>query len=459
MMCRAAQLIETLKAKPEVLGIMVHGGLSDEPRHETDWSSDLDLTVVTTPGYIPWHNFKHFELLGDRWLEVDLYRFDISDESEWSSACREGYAYSTSIKFERKPGQIRDWLRSHCEMSPSYRLVRIRDLVSKANKLYDEALLEGQIDRNIKLAKVVKLLTEGVFYVNWEYPPDLKWRVSGSTRLSWKPENFTTLLGKCYQTKNPVVKLVAIRDLRAQVMKRLAKEGIIIVSYPKTSSDKNSSDNVVKLARLFTRVDKYSEHSVRKCVIRGLPWNAHDIVSEGLDNVIDIIYCINNAVIPSTNKFAKISELEWQPKGFAKALYEASSVANYENPDDALSRAKALRQLFLEVRNKIEEQGVFSTPSLYQKDFMNENLFGKTSPYTITYKEGGYPNRSQHEETFAEWFLEKATSYQFDQFELNVLFGICNQYLVGSKEEFRALSTELMSQTYYNVWKKAVKCL
>ncbi len=455
MMERATEMIERLKEKPEVLGILVHGGLSDNPRHETDWSSDLDLTIVTQPGYLPWHNFKHYEWLNDRWLEVDLYRFEVTNDSEWDVACREGYAYSTSLKFDRNAGKIQSWLDKHSELTPDYRLSCIKNRVSKAIRFYDEALREkSTIDRNIILAKVVKLLCEVVFFINWEYPPDVKWRVSGSSRLAWKPEDFATLLGKCYQTKALDLKLVAIRSLRSLIAKKLAEEGIIIVNYSEVSSPKTG---IAQLARLFTRIDKYTDHSVAKCVRRGLPWNAHDLVNEGIENTIDIIYCINNVVTPSADKFAKISELKWKPKNYGQFIYQASTVSNYENADDALVRANALRQLFYKIRAKIEEMGVFATSSLYAKSFMNENIFGKDSPYMITYKNCGYLNRSQREETFAEMVIAKATS--FSQEEKNILFGMCNHYLIGSKEEFVSLDKEKMCLPYVKVWEKAVKQL
>ena len=88
---------------------------------------------------------------------------------------------------------------------------------------------------------------------------------------------------------------------------------------------------------------------------------------------------------------------------------------------------------------------------------MDENLFGKDSPYRMIYKQGGYVNRSQLEETFAENLIEKMSG--FSQREKNILFGMCNHYLIGSKEELCLLNRAKICEPYVPVWEKVVKKL
>ena len=218
-----------------------------------------------------------------------------------------------------------------------------------------------------------------------------------------------------------------------------------------------NKDDVIQIARLFTRLDKYSGHSIKKCIKRGLPWNAHDLVNEGIENAIDIVYHINNSKMPSTNKFTGLASLSWKPVNYEVLIRESTVIRDYSDPNDTLRRMNALRELFLEIKSKIGEMRLFAVSSLYDNNFMDENLFGKDSPYRMIYKQGGYVNRSQLEETFAENLIEKMNG--FSQREKNILFGMCNHYLIGSKEELCLLNRAKICEPYVPVWEKVVKKL
>lgn len=460
------EMVERLKKMPGVIGIVVHGGFSNNPRHETDASSDLDLTVITDIGctdnptdprkHLPWLNFKSFQALEDSFLEVDIYYFDINDLRPWDNGTREGYAGSATLIYD-KDGKAQAWLDSKTELTPESRNNTIIQLLSKAECLFynERNKSNTQVDERIILSKVVRYLVEIVFYINWEYPPDLKWRVSGSHILEWKPRELITLLGKCNQTVDKETRLISIKNLFTAIRNKLAEEGLTkeIMCQPRT---KKAIDNVVQIARLFTRIDKYSAHSIKKCVRRGLPWNGHDLVSEGIDNVVDIIYYINNQPIPDTNKFKHLNELDWKPKEWNRYLYQASTISNYENPDDVLTRADALRQLFISIKGKINELDLFSTSSLYAEDFMNEDLFSENSPYMKVFKSGIYLNRQQVQDTFAEQLYKKV---DLPTREKNILFGMCSHYLISTEDEFLELAPENIHPTYLPIWEKVVKQL
>lgn len=462
-------LISRLMAKPEVAGIVVHGSFSEEPRHETDASSDLDLTVVIDCGYseeianssdprtpIPWLNFKSYQALNvpGKPLEVDMYYFDmVNDQRPWNVTTREGYSYSSSVVFDRN-GRVKDWIAKNCELTPELRQSTMSQLMNKANKMLANLSEHTSIiDQRVVLTRVVKLLVEVIFYINWEYPPDTKWRVSGSQVLPWRPQEFVTFLGECNKTTSPTIMTQNVYKLLEIVESKLAEEGF------EATEDSMSSpeiDQVTRIARLFTRLDKYSNHSVKKCIQRGLPWNAHDLVAEGVENAIDIIYTINGIPAPATNKYRKLDELSWKPRKWRQYFYQASSVSNYENADDAALRAEALRNLFLSIKKKIEEMNIFTTSSLYAEDFMGEDLFSKTSPYMKVFKGGMYQNRQQEKDTFAEIICEKVNLSQHGK---NILFGMCSHYLLSNEEEFLALDPKSIHSTYLPVWKEVVKQL
>lgn len=451
-----------------VLGLIVHGGYSNNPRHYSDTSSDLDFTLVIdgskfpasekdSRGFIPSLNFKSYQIMENLSpIEVDMYYFDINDDREWDLGTREGYAYSATVVYDPK-GIIQPWLDRKTELTPKLRNNTISCLMNKARKMYESAPFMGTVDRNITLTKVVKNLVEVIFYINWEYPPDQKWRTSTTSQLEWRPDELITLLRRSNQTIDENNRLTNINNLFTAIHNKLDDEGDFFTGNTEQETNCQKRDTVTMIARHFTRIDKYSYHSVKKCVKRGLPWNAHDLISTGVDNAIDIIYLLNDVDIPTENKFAKISELSWIPKGCNRFIYQAALVSNYEDADDALERSEALRRLYNEIKAKIEEKKLFATSSLYAEDFMRETLFTDDSPYMMVAKNGGYFNRQQQDDTFAAKLLKKIKLA--DNYEYNLLWGMCSQYLIADEEQFKAIDPNSLNKLYRTVWNKTVKQL
>lgn len=465
------EMIERLMKKPEVAGIIVHGSFSENPRHETDASSDLDLTVVIDRGYdeevaksadprtyVPWINFKSYQALevGNP-LEVDMYYFDMANDTRpWGTATREGYAYSSTLVYDRD-GKVREWLEKNCELTPKLRNSTIAKLMCKAESMLRSITPSTHpIDKKLVLTKVVRLLVEVVFYINWEYPPDVKWRVSGSHILKWRPRDFVSFLGKCNENRYLDVMLSNILMFFSIVSNKLAEEDLNFEAEVDLQEPAKTTERTIQIARLFTRIDKYSSHSVKKCIQRGLPWNAHDLVAEGVDNAIDIIYAINDKPIPKVDKFAHLKDLEWKPHNWERFFYQATLVSNYENADNAAVRSEALRQLFISIKEKLDEMNLFSTSSLYTEDFMGEDLFSETSPYMKVFKGGMYINRQQEKDTFAEIICKKVN---LPQRQKNILFGMCSHYLISDEEELMALKEESIHPYYLSTWRAVVKQL
>ena len=462
------ELVNRLKQKPEVAGIIVQGSFSNNPRHETDALSDLDMTVVIDSGYseeiakssdprvyLPWLNFKSYQAVnGGNPLEVDLYYFDMANDLRpWDNPAREAFAYSATVVYDRT-GKVQAWLDKNTELTPKLRNYTIAKLLAQAETLFSHVhFTQDQIDKRILLTKVVKLLVEVIFYINWEYPPDTKWRVSGSQLLNWKPREFVTTLGCCNNTTSLEFMAQSIEKLLFIVKAKLLEEAITLKGEYNTECEAAQLDNTHLIARLFTRLDKYSSHSVKKCIRRSLPWNAHDLVSEGVANAVDIIYAINGVTIPKYDKVLGLKDLPWLPKNCSRYLYQASSVYNYQDADDAANRSEALRSLFISIKEKIEKMGIFSTSSLYTEDFMGEDLFSKTSPYMMVFKGGMYKNRQQEKDTFAEIICE---NINLPVREKNILWGMCSHYLIANESELLALDPKSIHPYYLPVWKKVV---
>lgn len=466
------EMVERIKqsfSEEALLGIIVHGGYSNEPRHLSDTSSDLDFTVVLdgskfSPSkngdpraFIPSINFKSYQLMEDLTpIEVDMYYFDINDDREWDLGTREGYAYSTTVVHD--PYRVvESWLQKKAELTPELRNSTISCLMHRATKMFNTAHEMNTVDKNITLTKVVKALVEVIFYINWEYPPDQKWRTSATSTLEWRPDELITLLRRSNQTIDDDVRLQNVNNLFTAIRNKLDDEGDFFTGNTQEKTNCKKNDTITMIARHFTRIDKYSYHSVFKCIRRGLPWNAHDLISTGVDNLIDIIYLLNDAEIPTENKFAKIKDLSWTPKGWQRFLYQAALVSNYEDADDARERAEALRRLYIEVKKKIEEKNLFATSSLYAENFMNEELFTENSPYMIVFKDGGYINRQQQDDTFAVKLLKKVSLK--DNYEYNLLCGMCSQYLIADEDEFKRIDSKMLNSIYRVIWEKVVSQL
>ena len=462
MTARNIELVTRIAHFPEVLGILCHGSFSANPHHVTDESSDLDLTVIVdgpvgaSRPYMPGFNFKSYQAMPDGTpLEVDVYLFNINDTRDWDVATREGYAASATLVFDRD-GRCQKWLDGKIEMTPEFRNRQISSLLTKAQYLLEETRsLPHPLDQRLSLSKAVQRLVEAVYFINWTYPADYKWRVSGTVDFDWKPvEEIIDLLKECNSTRDIEESRAATENFFNLVKIQVEKEGIT-ASPCSTISAKAPLQKDVAIARLFTRVDKYSEHSVKKCAKRLLPWNGHDLVWEGIDNVVDIIYLLNGVEIPKIGKVEGLKSLDWKPRDLAKFLYQSETVENYGNGNDALRRAAALREIFVAIREKVREENIFSISSLYGEDFMDQDLFGERSPYMMVYKGGQYINRQQEEPTYAEKLLKRMTGV-LTQRELNYLWGLCSQYFVGSDEEFQKLVNEELAQEYLPIWDKVV---
>ena len=462
MTARNIELVTRIAQFPEVLGILCHGSFSANPHHETDESSDLDLTVIVdgpveaSRAHMPGFNFKSYQAMPDgKPLEVDVYLFNVNDTRPWDVATREGYAASATLVYDRD-GRCKRWLEEKTELTPGFRNQQISTLLEKAKMLLAEAKASSHpLDQRLVLNKAVKRLVEAVYFSNWTYPADYKWRVSGMVGFKWKPvEEILDLLKECNSTRDIEEAWAASENFFNLVKAQAEKEGIS-TSPCATTSSKASLQRDVAIARLFTRVDKYSEHSIKKCARRLLPWNGHDLVWEGIDNVVDIIYLLNGVEIPKVGKIEGLKSLEWKPHDLAKLLYQSATVENYGNGDDALRRAAALREIFVAIREKVREENIFSISSLYGEDFMDQDLFGERSPYMMVYKGGQYLNRQQEEPTYAEKLLQKMTGI-LTQRELNYLWGLCSQYFVGNDEEFQQLVNEELAPEYLPIWDKVV---
>ena len=464
MAARNWELVKRIAGFPNVLGILCHGSFSANPHHETDEGSDLDLTVIVDGPvgalrpYLPGFNFKSYQAMPDgRPLEVDVYLFNINDTRPWDVATKEGYAASATLVYDRD-GRCLKWLEEKTELTPEFRNQQISTLLEKAQALLEEvSVLSNPLDQRLVLSKAVKRLVEVVYYTNWEYPADYKWRVSGTVAFEWHPiQGFLNLLEECNSTRNLEESLKAAESFFNLVKCQAEKEGISTTTCTSTTSPaKAPLGKVAAIARLFTRVDKYSAHSIKKCAKRLLPWNGHDLVWEGVDNCVDLIYLINEVEIPKVGKAEGLKALEWRPRDLAKFMYQAATVEDYGNGDDALRRAEALREIFLSIREKIREEDLFSISSLYAEDFMDEDLFGERSPYMLVYKGGNYLNRQQEEDTYAEKLLKRMTGV-LSQRELNYLWGLCSQYFVGNDEEFVGLGNEELAPEYLPIWEKVV---
>ena len=462
MSARNLELVKRIANFPEVLGILCHGSFSANPHHEADATSDLDLTVIVDGPvgelrpYMPGFNFKSYQAMPDgRPLEVDVYLFNINDTRSWDVGVREGYSNSATLVYDRD-GRCQRWIEEKTELTPTLRNQQISNLMERAKNLIMEVnSLSNPLDQRLTLSKAVKYLVEVVYYLNWEYPADYKWRVSGTVRFDWKPvPQFLNLLTDCKSTRDITESLKATANFFDLVKSQVEKEGLAVAPAPPSFAFTLSRE--VGIARLFTRVDKYSAHSIKKCAKRLLPWNGHDLVWEGVDNCIDLIYLLNGISKLRKDKVEGLKELEWRPRDLPKLLYQAATVQDYGNGDDALRRAAALREIFLSIREKIREENLFSIASLYDEDFMDEDLFGERSPYMLVYKGGQYLNRQQEEPTYAEKLLKKMTGI-LTQRELNYLCGLYSQYFVGNDEEFKGLVNEELAPEYLPVWEKVVK--
>ncbi len=462
MTARNIELVNRIAQFPEVLGILCHGSFSANPHHETDESSDLDLTVIVdgpvgnTRPYMPGFNFKSYQAMPDgKPLEVDVYLFNINDTRDWDVGTREGYAASATLVYDRD-GRCQKWLEEKTEMTPEFRNQQIANLLEKAQTLLAETqTLPNPLDQRLTLSKAVKRLVEAVYYLNWTYPADYKWRVSGAIDFEWKPvTELIKLLEECNSTKSIDEALSSTENFFNLVKNQIEKEGNAVSPTPPSVAYTLSRD--VGIARLFTRVDKYSAHSIKKCAKRLLPWNGHDLVWEGVDNCIDLIYLLNGVSKLRKDKIEGLKELEWRPRDLAKLLYQSATVQDYSNGNDALLRAAALREIFESIKEKIREENLFSIASLYDEDFMDQDLFGEKSPYMLVYKGGNYLNRQQEENTYAEKLLKRMDNV-LTQREKNYLWGLCSQYFVGNDEEFKGLVNEGLAPEYLPIWEKVVK--
>jgi len=448
---RNNEMGERLSKKPEVIGIFYHSSFN--PLHATDAGSDLDLTIIIdgkkalSPGrtHIPWHNFKYYIAMEDgKPLEVDLYYFDITDDRPWDIRTKEGYSHSATLVFDRD-GRCQEWLNRHVEMTPEDRVKSIQTLSCKIKHNLDEMEEFEELDKRLALANIVNWLEEIVYWINWEYPVDPKWRFSMiRSNLSWKPTPLFERFAKAAQTTNLNTAEKAVRSIFGDISKKVKSEGIDFDASQDTSS--NSSKSVSRrltLERLVTRLDNYSDHTPKKCVKRLLPWNGHDIIWLGVTNAVDLIYTLNNVTPPNSKKFAGLWDLPWLPKNAKSLLYRASSVRDYESGTAVNERSEALRELFNELANKVAEEGLFKMGSLYSEDFINQPLFGEDAIFTHMFgKEGGYINRQQDNPTYAVELLKRVKPLDLSNFDENMLWGMCNQYLISTDEELVALLNE-----------------
>lgn len=464
---RNDELVHRLADHPEVVGILCHGSFSENPLHESDSGSDLDLTLIIdskrakAPGraFVPWINFKSYQAMPDgKPLEVDLYYFDVNDTTPWDIRTREGYSHSVSVVYD-PDGVCRNWLNRKVDLLPEMwedNIIKLMiEIRTKLNTIYE---VGSDIDQRIEMANVVKMLQECIYWINWKYPMDTKWRFSHINQLKkWKPDHYFVKFANMSQTKKMEEAIREAHKVYQEIESYLESEGFdfskALVSN-ETGAKKEKLSRRLQLERLWTRLDNYSDHTPQKCIKRLLPWNGHDIVWSGVINAIDLIYVLNHEEIPATNKFAGLSKLAWQPRNMKSLLYLATFVYDYSSGNSVDKRATALRELFDELTEKVREEGLFKMGSLYSGDFINQPLFGEDAIFTHMFREGGYVNRQQTEDTYAVQLLRRVTLDR--NFDENMLWGLCNQYFVANDEELIALAGQDIDPVYKDVLAKVI---
>ena len=257
---RITEIIEQLKQRQEVEGIVYLGGLANTDYKDfIDEFSDIDIGIFLNVDrnnlpnwlqpfsfYIPVINQKNNEVI----MEVNLHQQILKEEeeSEWPDTKKEAYSYASEIVFDRN-GKIKELINEKTKFPKEYRKILLSHLLSRINwnvkinplKVIERGyIFNGEELLNQGLENILDLL----FVYNNKYPPHAKWKITMLKGLEYCPENIENKLKECFK----------IEDISEQDILRRRKNILMLV---KDIEQKLANEGIFKID------EDYSDYEYR----------------------------------------------------------------------------------------------------------------------------------------------------------------------------------------------------
>ena len=211
---RMDKLVQKLKAKPEVEGIVYLSGLANtEYKDFIDEYSDIDIGIFLNvdrehlPNWLP--PFSFYIVITDqdgfdKTMEVNFHQkiYDEEKNSQWHDYKKEFYKYACEIVFDRN-GRIEKLINEKTVFTEEYRKLLLSHLLSRIYWMVEinplNAVKRGLIFNGEDLLNQgLNYVTDLLYVYDKKFPPAAKWKISLLGDLDFCPNNIEKRIENCF---------------------------------------------------------------------------------------------------------------------------------------------------------------------------------------------------------------------------------------------------------------------
>ena len=209
---RMDKLVQQLKEKPEVEGIVYLSGLANtEYKDFIDEYSDIDIGIFLNvdrehlPNWLP--PFSFYIVITDedgidKTMEVNFHQkiYDEEKKIQWHDYKKEFYKYACEIVFDRN-GRIEKLIKEKTVFTDEYRKLLLSHLLSRIYWMVEinplNAVKRGLIyNAEDLLNQGLNYVTDLLFVYDRKFPPAAKWKLSLLNTLEFCPNNIEERIEK-----------------------------------------------------------------------------------------------------------------------------------------------------------------------------------------------------------------------------------------------------------------------
>lgn len=175
-----------------------------------------------------------------------------------------------------------------------------------------------------------------------------------------------------------------------------------------------------------------------KAIERGFEFNAEELLNQGMENMLDLIFVYNNRYPPHPKwRLAMIENLQYCPENIKSKIAECMKIEDISK-DDIMRRRGKILEIVTDIEQRLDKEGVFREDEDY-------------SDYEYIY---WTPQKQLKEHTIYDDIVSMFPS--FSQEDKRILKGLLCEYFIQDLDEIYEIPRDKLGKRYKDIIDKII---
>lgn len=192
------------------------------------------------------------------------------------------------------------------------------------------------------------------------------------------------------------------------------------------------------LAHLLSRINWNVKINPIKAIERGFVFNVEELLNQGMENMLDLIFVYNNKYPPHQKwKLAMIEYLQYCPENIKAKIAECMKIEDI-SAKDIMRRREAILEIVAEIEQKLSQEGIFKDKEDY-------------SDYEYIHWK---PQKQLKENTVYDTIIDMFPG--FSQEEKRILKGLLCEFFVQNLQDLYNIPINKLGNRYRDILNKVI---